>query len=201
MKLPIWAAKNLSAFTLIEMIVSISMIALMATLFIANYHSSLRQTDLTMTAQKLVSDLHAAQNNTLGLIKYNGLVPGGGWGLHFNNIDGAQNGYVLYADLNAPGQSGYLEYDPATEGRVDYGARVTDLSGDIRIINLTGGGTSDVQADVTFLPPDPQTNIVIGGATTTALTIVLKSLNNNTCRTVAVNFLGLVEVLEGSVCP
>ena len=201
MKSTVRRTKNLQGFTLIEMVVSISMIALTAALFIANYHSSIRQTDLTMTAQKLVSDIHAAQNNTLGLIKYNGLVPAGGWGIHFNNLDSAQNGYVLYADLEAPGQSGYMQYDPATEGQVDYGARVTNLSNDIKIIDLAGGAVDATWADVTFLPPDPQTNISLGEATSTDLAIVLKSINNNTCRTVTVNFLGLVEVLDATTCP
>lgn len=191
-------AKHLAAFTLIEMVVSVAMIALIASLFIANYHSSIRQTDLTMTAQKMVADLHAAQNNTLGLIEYNNLVPPGGWGLHF---DSTQDTYVMYAELDAPGDLGYMDYDSATEGVIGYGARTMSFSSDIRIIDLYGDIVDAQKADVTFLPPDPQTNILVGDASSTALSIVLKSLNNNTCRTVQVNFLGLVEVLETSACP
>ena len=186
-----------AAFTLIEMTTSIAIIALVAVLFIANYHSSIRQTDLTMTAQKLVADIHAAQSDTLGLIKYNGLLPAGGWGLHF---DTTQSSYVLFADLNAPGENGYTQYDPATEGQTAYGARTTDLSASIRISRLELGSQSVGQANVTFLPPDPQTNLVSGNSSSTVLLIELKNQETNACRTVRVNFLGLAELLDTNLC-
>lgn len=192
---------QLAAFTLIEMVVSIGIIAMVTVLFIANYHSGNKRTDLIMTAQNLAADLHFAQNNTLGLTKYNGLLPPGGWGLSF---DTSSSTYTLFADLQDPGVSGYMQYDSSTEGNDRYGARVTQLPDKIKILSLktfsspADLGTENTRVNVTFLPPDPQTNIyrVTTAATATALEIKLQETQNNSIKTVRVNFLGLAEVTD-----
>jgi prepilin-type N-terminal cleavage/methylation domain-containing protein len=176
-------------FTLIEMMVSLAVIALVSVLFIANFHSANKRTDLILAAQTLVSDLHAAQNNSLGLTKYNGTVPPGGWGI---SLATSSNSYTLFADVD-----GNMQYSTSTEGNVLYGARVTTLPANISISQLqTSLASSTPAVNVTFLPPDPQTNIydVNSGATSTLLTITMKESLNNTTKTVQVNFLGLVEV-------
>jgi len=183
------------AFTLIEMIVSISVITMITAIFIANYRSANKRSDLIMAAQNLVADLHLAQNNTLGLVKYNAAVPASGWGVYF---DIASSSYVLFADLDAAGTSGYMSLDAATEARAEYGGRVTTLAPDIRITKLTtNGGVIGNTATVTFLPPDPRTNIYRDAvATSTSLEIEMTEGRNNSIKTVRVNFLGLIEVLD-----
>lgn len=186
-------------FTMIEMVVSISLITIITALFVANYRQSNKRTDLVMAAQSLVADLHLAQNNTLGLVKYNmatPLVPPGGWGINF---DLTKNDYTIFADLDGPGESGNLEFDPSVEGEVRYGARKTTLPSGVIISSLkTGNINLNQKVNVTFLPPDPKTNIyqVDNGATSTILEIELKELRDNTIKTVQVNFLGLVEVID-----
>ena len=182
-------------FTLIEMVVSLGVITAVTTLFIANYQSSNKRSDLVMTAQKLVADLHSAQSSTLGLSKYNDAVPAGGWGVSF---DKQNNVYTIFADLDAPGRLGYMQYDPSTEGVVSYGARQVTLPSRIRLeeLKITSSLTTSL-ANVTFLPPDPRTNIwVSGGATSTTLSIKLLDTSTNQFKTVKVNFLGLVEVID-----
>ncbi len=183
------------AFTLIEMVISISIIVIITAVFVVDYHSTNKRTDLIMAAQNLVADLHLAQNNSLGLVKYNNSVPAGGWGIHF---DASSTSYTLFADLDAPPVgTGYLQYDPNTEGNVDYGARTTILPDNIKILELkTNGADLNQSVNVTFLPPDPITNIyrVNSGATSTSLEIKLQETQNNSTKTVRVNFLGLVEV-------
>ncbi len=189
------------AFTLVEMVVSISIIALVSALFIANYRSASKRTDLIMMSQNLVADVHLAQNNTLGLVKYNDAVPAGGWGVHFNQTT---NSYTLFADLDAPStptnpSPGYMQYDPATEGVTSYGARTTQLPTGIEIVSLKfANGSSQSQTNVSFLPPDPQTNIYqpLSMATSTSLEITLRELRNNSTKTILINFLGLTEVLD-----
>jgi len=148
---------NKSGFSLLEMVVSLSIIILITVIFIANYHTGNRQTDLTMAAQTLVADLHLAQNDTLGLTKYNGALPAGGWGVHFN-IDALN--YVTFADLNAPGETGNMSYDSTTEGNIGYGARATTLPSGVVISSLKDGTGYPLVVDVTFLPPDPTTTII-----------------------------------------
>ena len=184
--------KNKKGFSLAELIVSLGIIMMMMIVFMANYKNSNKRTDLVMTAQTMVADIHLAQNNALGLVKYNGTVPGGGWGISF---DKTGNSYTLFADLNNPGTAGYLSYSTSTEGNVSYGARVVNLSAGISITSLKLGVTSVDSANVTFLPPDPKTNIYSGGATSTVLEIQLQDKSSaSSTKTVRVNFLGLAEV-------
>ena len=90
------AAKTpLAAYSLIEMVVSLGIVALIASLFIANYHAANSRSDVVMAAQKLIADIHQAQNNSLGLVQYGTTTPAGGWGLHF--ITGSST-YVFFAD-------------------------------------------------------------------------------------------------------
>jgi len=195
-----------AGFTLIEMITSISLIVIITAIFIANYRSSNKRSDLIMTAQKLVADIHAAQNNTLGLIKYGDEVPPGGWGIHFDKNDPLK--YTMFADLDRPASTeppdiypsdaGFMSYDSTVEGDIDKGARVVELPQGISIIDLDMGHDADNStiANVSFLPPDPKTNIFNGVSTSTYLEITLKEARENKIKTVRVNFLGLVEVID-----
>ena len=184
---------NRPGFTLLEMVVSLSIIVMMTVIFTANYHTTNRRTDLTMAAQTLVADLHLAQNNTLGLEKYNGAVPAGGWGIHFGLNDSK---YTLFADLNAPSTAGSGTYQAPDEGQVDYGARVTQLANGITITNLKDMNGFQTSDDVTFLPPDPITTINNGTATSSVLLIVLTDNQSGQTKTVSINFLGLAEVIN-----
>lgn len=184
------------------MVVSLGIIMLISIIFIANYRSSNKRTDLIMTAQSLVADIHAAQNNSLGLVKYGDDVPAGGWGVNFNKDD---NIYSIFADLNPPLEDGSLSFNPDTEADRNSGARQISLSGEIEIeelrifsgLNGTVENTTD-NASVTFLPPDPKTNIYneTSISTGTALTVKLKEVNGEGRRTIKINFLGLIEMID-----
>lgn len=201
--------RNQAGFSLIEMITSISLIVIITAIFIANYRSSNKRTDLIMTAQELVSDIHTAQNNTLGLIKYGLEVPAGGWGINFDSANPRQ--YILFADLDRPASNeadqdqvweadpGFMSYDEELgEGDIEKGARIVDLPPGIIIdsIIIGSGIATSTLANVTFLPPDPKTYIFNGLATSTELRVALKDERENVIKTVRVNFLGLVEVIN-----
>ncbi len=181
-----------AGFTILEMIISLSMITMITALFIANYRTVEKRTDLIMTAQKLVADIHQAQNSSLGLVKYGTEVPAGGWGVSFSTLNNSQ--YTLFADLDSSG-AGYMVMNSG-ENSEYYGARITELSENIEISAIRVGGDVKTAAAVTFLPPDPQTNIYDGVATSTTIDIELKETRNNSVKTVRVNFLGLVEVID-----
>ena len=194
--------KIFPAFTLIEMVVSLGIIMVISVIFIANYRTSNKRTDLIMTAQSLVADIHAAQNSSLGLVKYGTIVPAGGWGVNFNKND---NTYTIFADLEAPLESGNLSFDPNTEADRNSGARQISLSGEIEIeeLRIFSGVNGSIEnttneASVTFLPPDPKTNIYneVSGSSGTALTVKLKEVNGEGRRTIKINFLGLIEMID-----
>ena len=158
-----------------------------------------------MTAQKLVADIHMAQNNTLGLVKYGNIVPPGGWGIHFDMTDPKR--YIMFADLNKPASDdlwdthaaeyGYMRFDDG-EGEVGLGARIVNLPTGVEIVSLEMTASDDISniVNVTFLPPDPKTNIFNESATSTFLRIGLRDTREGKIKTVRVNFLGLVEVID-----
>src|SRR5574344_450266 len=177
-------------FSLIELIVSVSIIAFVTGIFFAKYSSSNRRSDLTMTAQKMVADIRMAQNYALGLARY-GLsgstnVPAGGWGVHIDPVNYGNNKYVLFADDN-----GNQLFDD-DEADVRYGAQVTTLPNNIIIESLSAGS----KVDITFLPPNPVTTIRGPLSTFTVSNIILKDVKTNTTKTVRINYLGLAEVVN-----
>ena len=179
-----------TGFTLIELIVSVSVIALVTGIFLTNYSSTNRRSDLTMTAQRMVADIRMAQNYALGLARY-GLsgslnVPEGGWGIHIDLQNYGNNRYFIFADDN-----GNQVFD-VNEAEVSYGAEVATLPDGIIIESLSSG----VKADVTFLPPDPITTIKSGVGNYEELSIVLRDLKNNTTKNIKINYLGLAEVVD-----
>lgn len=177
-------------FTLIELIVSVSVIVMVTGIFLANYNSTNRRSDLAMTAQKMVADIRMSQNYALGLARYGESgslnVPVGGWGIHIDLLSYGNNKYVLFAD-----NDGSKDFDES-EADVSRGAQVTLLSNNIVIESVTSG----TKADITFLPPDPVTTITGSITTFEQVDIVLKDVKTNSIKTVRINYLGLVEVID-----
>lgn len=179
------------AFSLIEMIVSMSIITLLTALFLANYRASNRRTDLVMTAQVLVTDIRYAQANALGLVKYDGAMPAGGWGVHFSSVDNENNRYIIFADSNDN-----KEYDEG-EAAENLGGRIVPLPTNITIKEILLGQSASISTnnfDVTFLPPDPQTRLYNGIEDGNVARIVLENTASGDEKTIYLNFLGLVEV-------
>ncbi len=178
-----------TGFTLIELLVSVSIIAIVTGTFLANYNSANRRSDLTMTAQKMVTDIRLAQNYALGLARYGTSgslnVPEGGWGININ-LQNSNNSYLIFAD-----DDGDQIFD-STEANVAYGAQITTLPSNIIINSLSSGS----RADITFLPPDPITTIKGPVSNFNQVDIVLKDLRTNSIKTVRINYLGLVEVID-----
>ena len=193
---------DLRALTLIEMIVSLAVVMFVATIFIFNYQDNNKRTDLIMAAQVLVSDVHRTQNNALGLMPYGDKVPPGGWGLYFD-VDSPSE-YIMFPDMQAPGESGYHAYNANIESDVAKGARVINLPRGIKISEIrfkkSKIGVSKTKASLSFLPPDPRINIYSNSAgdtsSSTELYVELEDLKNGGLKTIFINFLGLAEVID-----
>ncbi|MDD5291291.1 MAG: prepilin-type N-terminal cleavage/methylation domain-containing protein [Patescibacteria group bacterium] len=173
-------------FTLIEMIVSISIIALISGTFLANYHSGNKQSELTMTAQKLISDIRLAQSYSLGSKEYGGSVPSGGWGVHFDKAS-FPGSYKIFADSN-----GNKAYDIGEDDK-DKGGQTVNFPAGIGLTEINTGALINL-VDITFLPPDPTTNIWDGENSYNIVQIKLGGETEDLTKIVAVNFFGLVEV-------
>jgi prepilin-type N-terminal cleavage/methylation domain-containing protein len=157
-------------FSVVEIIVSVSIISLLSAIFLTNYHATNNNTKVLMAAQKLASDIRVAQSYALGIQDNQGNTPEMGWGVYLGQ--NADN-YIIFA--NEAGD--YL--------------RNTDGSEDVNIIKLPSGiEIISSDADILFLPPDPIT--LINSSPNANVNIILS--DGLVSKTVRVNFFGLIEV-------
>jgi len=165
-------------FTVIELLVSVSIIALVTVVYIADYRSADRQAALSMAAQKLASDIRQVQNYSLGSKEFGGLLPPGGWGI---NIDRTadEHSYNLFVDMDSD-----QNYDSGGGELVEK----IELGSKIAIVSTSAGNT----VDIVFFPPDPLT--YINKSTSTSLEINLKETASGNIKKIFVNYLGLIDV-------
>lgn len=184
---------NRNGFTLIELIVSISIITILIGIFLTNYRSGGKRTELIMTAQKMVTDIRMAQNNTLGSVEYNSQIPSGGWGIYINTTED-DSSYLMFADDDDINENS--EYDVG-EGDTALGARRYVLPRNIIIdsIDIKNIGITD-NVHITFVPPDPITVIYDTFNTSTEVTITLKETRDNSTKDILMNSFGMIEVVD-----
>ena len=172
--------KSPQGFTLIELLTTVFIIVLITGLFMANYQTANKRSQLNMFKQKLVSDIRLAQNYSLGSKTYDGInTPKGGWGVHFDLAKPGQ--YIIFAD-----------------GKTELGNNKSyDAGEEVETKILPDGVTIDTlnpanMVDIVFFPPDPIT--YINGLDKSSAQIGLKENTNNSTAVVTVNFFGLIDV-------
>ena len=215
----IFPPKSLAAFTLVEMIVSIAIIALISTIFLANYRTGIRRSDLSMSTNVLAADVRLAQSYSLGLTKFNGVFPAGGWGVFFD-LSYPDRYYIFADNYDVNCNSGADQTMNASDG-ANHGcnrnsqnelSRTVMLPASVRITGLQIVGVDNSysnppQLAVTFVPPRPQTMIcqVSGNGNQTAVscpgntnkaTITLTNTQDNTTMQLYVNSLGLIDTSQ-----
>jgi prepilin-type N-terminal cleavage/methylation domain-containing protein len=183
---------NNHGFTLIEVLVSLTIIMLMTTLFLSNYNSGIRSNNLSLGAQQLVSDIRSAQDKAIASTPYNGTTfPAGGWGIYFSTSTPSQ--YILFADSN-----GNKVYD-AGEADPTKGGMIIPLPNSIVISSINTNNVSHPKTntlDFNFLPPDPSTIIYdsTGIATSSVAWVTLMNTITKQTAKVTVNILGLIQI-------
>jgi len=150
--------------TLMELIVTTSIIAIMSTLYIANYRTYNSSGELDRVAHELANDIRLMQNYALGLKQYDpgsGPIIPAGWGIRMGNRpSGGENlEYRLYAD-----RDGYLKYQHSQDGnafRELY--KIIKFPSDIHVQEFDVDGNNDRYFYIIYSPPDPQINIKRAG--------------------------------------
>lgn len=150
-------AKNIEkGFTLVEVLITIFIIALLSGIIFANYPQGNRQFLLQRTATKLAQDIRRVQQMAMSAATCSSIcplslcggacgatVPPGGYGIYFNSL--STGSYLLYADNNN---------DKKYTSGSDTNLETINFENGINIINLT----SDLS--INFQPPDPIVDIV-----------------------------------------
>jgi len=180
-------------FTLIEITIVVTIIALLGTIFIANYRGGEKQFALKRSAHKLAQDLRTAQemamsSQTTPLEFGPETFPKGGYGIYFE--EGASS-YILFADCDGDGlydnTGGALSCRDAVE--------ITPFPEKIEEIFLEKGISIDSlfpvspSISLTFFPPDPVLTIKPNSNSAS----VILSFDGQT-KTVSINSVGLIDI-------
>jgi len=173
-------SKKGGGFTLIEILVVLTIIIIITGIFIFNVGIERQNSALLRSAQKLSLDLRRAQSFALSSKTYKTSGFPCGWGVHFSGL-GSTN-YIIFADMAAAADCSSRNFMRATDGSEDFktvnfdaGVNISSLS-----INLS---------DIVFSPPDPVVNFT---PNQTSASIVLINKKGNT-RLININKTGFIS--------
>ncbi|MCK4539939.1 prepilin-type N-terminal cleavage/methylation domain-containing protein [Candidatus Parcubacteria bacterium] len=187
--------ENKQGFTLIELTVSVAIIAIISTMALANFGAHDKKNKIDLAAYKLASDIRKVQSYALSLKELGGKVPDRGWGIYFNDVDGSRNKYIVFADGDNTGIDN-CKYDGAEllapEIKFLNGVEINDLKLDVANSN---------KLVILFEPPDSRAYVCKNTASCSGVQclyktakIILSDSEGVYTRTVKVNKFGLVDV-------
>ncbi|MFH1413172.1 MAG: type II secretion system protein [bacterium] len=184
--------KNQKGISLMEIMVTVSLIVFMASLITINYKSSNKRVEIIMTARKVVSDLRLAQSYAASA-KQDSNVDENVWGFYFSTID--KNIYTFFVSNNDTG-----DYPIPGDDKVFRVIKLPDKISIDKIEVCTGSPCSfqEIRTNITirFVPPDPSTEIHYNPNSYTKTMITLKDEMNNSIKKIKVNNFGLIEESE-----
>lgn len=163
-------------FTLIELMVSIAIVGILASIVTANTRFGDRQQALTQAAQKLVLDLRKAQNSAL--------APGAETDCIYGLKIDSESSYFIYKRSDA---------ECLSDGQYIYVSGSASKTETIFLSKNIKFAASTLDKEVAFEAPEPIAYIN-GASTTASLEIDLLSQTNNTTKKVIINRLGQMEI-------
>ncbi len=196
--------KNIPGYTLIELIVSISILAFISVLFIANYRSNDQRSRVTGAANKLAADFRLVQSYALGAKKgRNGVIPLGGWCINF---DAPRNYYTIFEDDDGNHKQQNSGSEDVLQINVDpknilqiVGTKPSNPRKDY--YEIYQGSTivdQKKQVDVCYETPNPTVYITgyPGGGDVSGSSTYIKLIDTGTqqSKTIFVNDFGLIDV-------
>lgn len=134
--------KENRGYSILEVLAAITIVGIMSAVLLADYSSNRQSIFLKQATGQVIADLRTAQNMAMNTAKFNGQIPSGGYGIHFNPLPSAS--YVIYADVNADG----IYADPAEKfisRNLDNKIQISSFA--VNEVNLN---------DINFIPPDPK---------------------------------------------
>lgn len=173
---------------MVELIVVVSIVALLSTVILANYRGGEKQFALKRAAHKLAQDLRLAQTMAMSSKKFEDVFPKGGYGIRFQNNS---DSYILFADCDnddefdaggtAPNCNSATPQNPYSELVQEF-----SLEQGIKITSLFPSGNT---LFIVFFPPDPTITINPDAVSASiALGFDGQSI------TVSINKAGLIEI-------
>lgn len=175
-------------FTLMELLVIISITVIMTIALFANYGKGSDSFALERSGQKLAQDLRRAQE--MSMSGFEGESSANGYGIFFDKTSGNEGQYIIYMNKNANMYRDAGDTDKETI-KLETGIKICNVLDNDNPPTLNANSIS-----VSFEPPDPITYIDSSYIGHTA-TITLCIINNPTeVRNVKVNNMGMIEVTK-----
>lgn len=168
--------KNKKGFTVLEMLVVISIMALLSSLLILYSRTGESQVILFREQSRLITALNRAKSLSIQL--YNTPETPCAFGVHFS-----QTGFLIFRDLATDCQNASHTYNDPSELFENY-----QLSSKIRFKQLDPQLTL---TDIVFIPPNPKT-LIDNDQNKADATVILETFNGNASVKVKVNNAGQI---------
>lgn len=174
-----------NGFTLIEILVVVSIIAIFTTILSVSFLEGRQQFALQRVAHKIIQDLRRAQEMTMSSKRETcpGEETANGFGIHFEKS--SPNSYFLFANCDES-----YSYDKNSDDQI---LENIDLEKGTKIFSLSSSSLS-----IAFAPPSPITyvNGSLGLKPGDLLAQIVISLESDTSKikTIKVNKAGLIEL-------
>lgn len=180
------------SFTLTELLVSVFIISVMATILLANYRAGERLFALQNASHKLTQDFRRAQEMAMSARETDGVIPEGGYGLYFD-IDQPHH-YILFAD-----QDGERDYDDPLELVEDIEIDKKEMVEIKNLIHYQCPSATCTNLSVTFTPPDPEVTMKViwsGGSWTSVDWSTIELTNGYKTQEIYINEYGLIHLKD-----
>jgi len=188
-----------SCFTILEMLIVISIIGILTVSIIINKQSNQGREDLLNAVKTTALDIREVQNFTMNSSLAYGRIPCG-YGIHFYKNTNASGYLSFYEAMVAQGSVCSTDKKIGSEDplKVISSTMKTvkfDLQ-NIEIDNIRVDGSAFLMSDLFFAPPDPI--FYIDGSTGKKVEITLKvkgkTCPSDFCKSIIVNQLGQVSI-------
>ena len=186
--------KSKQGFTLIELTVSATIIAIISTMALVNFSVHDKKNKVDLAAYKLASDIRRVQSYALSLKEFGGNVPDRGWGMYLRKNNPNNTFYIVFADGV---DTDNCTYDNTNELLNP----IIDIMNEVKISGLKINGGNTAVLNIVFEPPNPTIYLCKNTASCLgpqcdyeSAKIILSDSGNTYSRTVKVNKFGLVDV-------
>ena len=181
------------AFTMIEMMVTISLAVFVLTISGVSYRVIATRNEIILEANQIAVDIRQAQTFAASGKELNNVAGHNVWGLYVDEAIPDQ--YIIFNDSDNNGR-----YTPGEEYRTVKLASPLIISDAYSTVDIAGVATrlSSEKISVVFTPPDPQVTIVNADGTEAGDNFYLviqdrNDANKSNAKVVTVNFFGLID--------
>jgi prepilin-type N-terminal cleavage/methylation domain-containing protein len=189
-------------FTILELIVSIAIFALMTALVISKYGTFNQGVILTNLAYDIALSIRNAQSYGLKVKSsdrdqnYFSGEKGGTYGVHFSKVNLDNTEFTFFVDLGVAPNGSYSNADSDGDGKPEEYLSKTIIKNGSRITKIcTGMGECNVSSlDITFSRPNPNAIIKADGVLADKAYIFVSSRDDN-YRIIHVNSIGQISVM------